>query len=820
MNKNHLVPVLVGAALLLFPVFISIQLMSLYQRAGQSFSVLLENINNTEVLSRLTEAVRPKVNAPHFLSQNRRAILLVKADNFPRTNTRASKIGCPPEAGVEGPIVSLDCISVVVFSIHRKPSLSELQRVAKDLELVERLQVLGGRVRGRSKETDEQPLVWFSHVIVQTPEYEALFVYPATYLDEQYNFRIRPWFQREVILDKMLLSPLYHEYVYKSPVITATRFLSKGGENVQVGVDISMPTPAPSPSIFMFNFLFASLALYLYWRAYQNLNMKFIVPLIASTSLLSVAYLFLSLGSILTTAGFSGISLPKLIAGASFIPSGSFLFLSGALLKGRRKLEYSPRFLALILCEICCAGVDLLIGERVVSAVFGACSLIYFGFCVLESRVRYSASRVEKVTPNPSVLGVLVFLAYSFWGGCQLVAAMISFGWGFISRMPLGDFGEIILDASTPFILLLYAKGLALFLTLLFLSALDRLRLLRATTLQKLGRIHIDERGAVVSCSGLPRSFPNDLSGKSVFSFLEDPIDQAEVRLALEKRINIQNYFCRFGPRDERRLLGLSLTFSEDEDVATLIFEHKDSWEDSVFAALLPVLRRDLVDLRQRLGQSRITAELEPSQDANSVQKEIAGDLQLFEEEFVALTGIASDNEPMRLKATIALTEIAGEVEAFTRRLFLNSSQHHEVPAVPKVLDSALLRIPPKIYSLVIHCIFSELLRKFEPRTVSHIRVGAFYTSGALIPGADDFLEIWVETPSIPSIEQEGLEGYGARPGGVRPSLARKGGLPLAAYLLNLFNGALLVHSQSESITAIRILVRILYSTIEETWNA
>ena len=803
---------------MLFPVFISIQLMSLYQRADQNFSVLLENINDTEVLSRLTEAVRPKVNVSR--NQNRRAISLVKADNFPRTNTHASKIGCPPEANAKGPIVSLDCISVVVFPIHRKPTLSELQRVAEDLELVERLQVLGGRVRGRSRAIDEQPLVWFSHVIVQASDYEALFVYPATYLDGQYNFRIRPWYQREVILDKMLLSPLYHEYVYKSPVITATRFLSKGGQNIQVGVDISMPTPAPSPSIFMFNFLFASLALYLYWRAYQNLNMKFIVPLIASTSLLSVAYLFLSLGSILAMIGFSGISLPKLIAGASFIPSGSFLFFSGALLKGRRKLEYSSRFLALILCELCCAGIDLLIGERMISAIFGACSLIYFGYCVLESRVRYSAAKVEKVTPNPSILGVLVFLAYSFWGICQLFAAMISFGWGFISRMPLGDFGEIILDDSTPFILLLYAKGLALFLTLLFLSALDRLRLLRATTLQRLGQIHIDERGAVVSCSGLPRSFPHDLSGKSVFSFLEDPIDQAEVRLALEKRISIQNYFCRFGPYDERRLLGLSLTFSEDEDVATLIFEHKDSWEDSVFAALLPVLRRDLVDLRQRLGQSRVTEGLEPGQDPDSVKKDIASDLQLFEEEFVALTGIASDNEPMRLKATIALTEIADEANAFAKRLFLSSDQYHEILEVPKVLDNALLRIPPKIYSLVIHCIFSELLRRFETKATSYIRVGTFYTSGASIPGADDFLEIWVETHSIPSIEDEGLEGYGARPGGIRPSLTKKGGLPLAAYLLNLFNGVLLAHRQSESVTAIRILVRILYSTIEETWNA
>lgn len=793
--KTYIAQIPILLALLLLPLFISIQLTSAYRRNDHDFRQLVKSLNDTEVLVRLTKATSPFDERARLDS-----LKLIAASDFPETSAEAAKLGCIPEDPSSGPIVSRTCIASVVSGLGNALQRTQVEKLASNLHIAERLQELSPSPNLPPTAKGDQDLVLFSHVIVKTKDGEVLFIYPATHLGSNYDFRHRPWYQHVETFGPLLLSPLYHEYVYKTPVITATRFTPSKEGSLQIGVDIALPNPPPSLSIFLVNLLFAAMALYLYWRAHLSLKMSFLLPLIASTGLLSITYLLLSIGDILVMKEVQDINLPRLILGISFIPSGSFILIAARLLRrGRGSIPWNAFFLA-VAVEFTCAGVGLLTGNQFLSSGFAALSLATFGVTVYRIRLRYAS--YSDLTPKPAILSTMVALSYILWGLCQFASPIVSFAWRDMAHIESpAVLRETILDDSTPFILLLYAKGLSIFLTVLYLSMLERIRLIRASGYnlggQQIGVLYLAEHGVIIRHSHLPDSFP-DLTDKNVMTLFADPVDQAELWHALEERRALRNYICQFGPRDDRRVVGVNLDLPEEgENVGVLLFEHSGSWEASLSGVIFPVLRHDILALITKIEGTNESTD-------SGESRAIIQRLRLLDTELSMIKGIADAEEALRMPAAQAFFELKERVADFNKE---PSAEESSESNLPFMFARALLRISPRIYSLVLYCIFSDFQRLNAGRLIK-VEATTSNSQGG-------YFEMTLGMAKMQALEDMGV-GYDGFRGGVRPSLERTSDMQLAAYLLNLFNGRLMVTESFETSTVITILVRFLFSTIEE----
>src|SRR5262249_42327611 len=142
--------------------------------------------------------------------------------------------------------------------------------------------------------------------------------------------------------------------------------------------------------------------------------------------------------------------------------------------------------------------------------------LIYFGVAVFPARHRDSGERLRDLTPHPRNLSNFLLVAYAVWGLAPFAPLGLTSNSPLFSHLAapvssLNDLREFVIDESSGFFVLVYAKAFAILGTILYLVAMDAAltRLETSTGYQRHDtfRVQVDVLGIVTKVVNAPDAF-------------------------------------------------------------------------------------------------------------------------------------------------------------------------------------------------------------------------------------------------------------------------------------------------------------------------
>lgn len=808
-------------ALTLLPPFVLLQLQSNHQRFDHAYYELIDTLVGGDLIESLKRISiqEPRSERPGV------PLKLIIAEDFPNNDTPARDIGCEPEHLQGNILVSYHCAVIVHGGAIDSASRRETEKLLLTMDVPGKLKDLYGKSGSRplreGSEEDLIPQVLFTHALVGTPGHEILVIYPATHLGEDYHFQRRPWYRESRSINGVSLSPLYHDYIYKAPTLTLSLASRNVSTPVTYGIDLPVTVPSPIFYVHFLNLLFSAAGALVYWRYYLSSRSRFSLFILLSTALVACFYLLLSLNSFAELLGWPSLDSVQISSAFAFLPSGALLVLAGRSLKGRRAKAEIRQFFIWYSFEFFAASLDLLVQSPFFDSMFSCVSLCVFGFYVFQSRHNYDDARLAVLSPHPAPLSSYMFAAYALLGVAQFARVFLSSDmpavWQRVAHLTdLGIYREILLDETSSYLVLMYAKAIAIFVTVLYLGAVESARYLRSAAEEwSAPQLDLDQDGRIIRQRHLPASFPS--LAKSYFTdLIVDVEDRRELELALREDLPLRSFMCKLGSIFNDRLFRLSLVPSSSENGARVVTFRQVDRSSFLRALDLNVSRevgvllkeielaigdeavdvsrvRQLVDGRGRLILRRTRSELR----AMSEDKDEIGAPKLN----------SVEAEAMVRDKFAALAPIVPKLEVV-------------FPAEEGVVLPGRLRISRAVFGVVVDCLFAELeevwRRTFEARVRCEykFRVGCGAKSS-------DYVSLVILTDCGKDLLGRFKEAEAERMFGLFGALESEsplGNILVANYLLEIFNGRLSLVEQRDGMLSIGICLRY-YLTSEGERN-
>jgi hypothetical protein len=599
------------------------------------------------------------------------------------------------------------------------------------------------------------PSLMFAHLRVTTRDSSILLVYPAVHLDSDYDPKQRPFSGNNQKYERLLISPLYHDYVTRVSMLTLSREWKRAGSEIQLGVDVRVSEPSSSETAYFLNFLFSTTAFLVFWRYYFDRRRVYVFYLTLATMLLSLIYAALTVNSLVLDQ--RPISTDDLARFLSFLPNGSLLIVAG---RGFFTDNRSHLLSLLAWCtavEAACAAINLSMQNSLLPSLFGCVALCYFGISVFRHGHLYRSKSLAHLAPHPRYTAIYILGAYIFWGMSQFALVLSSphfrSTWQAFARLSAPTpIREIFLEANSVFIVLMYAKGIALFLTTLYLAAVDaaddRIRLFQKNPL-----IELNSEGIIVSHENI-ESRSAVLTGRSFASILTNPDDIREVNSIILAKREDAGFNCRVGPPFGNGVFSLTFVVQPDGRRQWVFLRPVD--RPSFLGRMYASLVRDLVlFVRQLETQVARQSSLEaaPGGEVLAFVRETGGAL-LKKAEVDGAVVVAGDQVTEPSSPTASMLECLRSVATGLDRDGVSSRVQDPDSALPR-----LLRVPSVIVNWLVHTV----VRKIGPKiTRGPLAIAVFRGEDDPAEGGEGYVSVCFSfsgDASVYAIFREDMDG-------------------------------------------------------------
>lgn len=702
LSSRRLVPAYGLAVLTLLPVVVYLHLETQYRAregdAVDTLRVLTPDTGLFAAMDQVAKSLGARANTPMA------GVDIIPAFHLPR------KPPVPPIYERCGPfrqygqqIAGFGCAS---FSLRSGSSVPEMNKVRSELLHRGASQLLRAcylRANGHepSAAATALPAVLFVYLTVSVDGGEAFLMYPSTHMDYRFEFASRLWYGPPIRLGVFRLSPVYHDYLTNVPIVSIVRPIkAKAGATERVIADLRVSHSRSVVDSYLLNLFMALCAISIYWLYLIALRRRFLRYLILSTACIALEYLVLVVAHLGLTpvAGLSdSVLVSKVLA---FLPTGALLVLSANSLPASTYRATGRTFARWWAVEIGAAGANVVVSVPIFGTAFSAFCLLWFSRALLRARRAHSGSRFEQMTPHPARLAVCGAIAYAIWSIAQFSVLFISFDQP-IARAVTNAFGggggwaQEILSEAGPFLLLLYAKGLAFFLTVLYVASLDSARLMPALEpAEGEPYLELDPRGVIT----FQRHFSADppVVGVECACLFSDLEDAQELQAAMRERVRLQHYLCRISTFGDR-LMGLSLEACEPDVVGGGIVRLSPFDESALLRTLHVAVCREAAALSAQL----VGTESPGAQLSLSVQH-LAGACGLQ----AAMSARHCVLSATRMSTTQAYEVFAGGLERLEIRDpgFQYTEAFQDLSAFPRRLRAA-----PDILAIVVHAVLENI---------------------------------------------------------------------------------------------------------------
>lgn len=372
-------------------------------------------------------------------------------------------------------------------------------------------------------------------------------------------------------------------------------------------LEFELKVAATSFSPYLLNFLIIFAALLTIWRSYIVSRDSLAAFLLLSFLMLATAYGILAGNAMLRNLWTMGYgNEERLIAILSFLPSGSALILASHAIGSLSQVPRAKLWWASCLTETGVAALAVFKVSQIPWSLFAFFSLTVFGLSVGRLRAKYSEIPAAAITFHPRYIAVSCALAYVFWGTSQLILPIIE------SRPPLVSEAFAHLASSIPglevlysraglFIILLYVKAMALYLTVLLVWSREAIQFRRSVVgSSRPAVIALSADGRIRKSDNVPSGAPLAI-GEKFFDFVGDPQDKKELKLRYSKRQPIERLLCRLPALFGNRIVRVGCDYINDgeQDIAARLYV--DLVEENFIARRLDrqFLRRQLKEIKE-----------------------------------------------------------------------------------------------------------------------------------------------------------------------------------------------------------------------------
>jgi len=378
-----------------------------------------------------------------------------------------------------------------------------------------------GWLGGHNVATD---VVAFSYAAMEFSDGDVFLCYPATLFEHDYDFRQRPWYR--VGRQGRQTSELYADWASQAPIISLVKV--RDGESeldptvTRVVSDIVVRSPTSNLGVLALNAIVSALIAFIALRFYLFQRGAMELMLCFGTATLAGTYTVLAIAEI--NLGDRQQDLVRNIT--MFAPSSTFFLLASCALRGRyvadgRWLLILRDGALLYALEASLAALDLAEGYAFFNPALACIALGWFGVRLWHHRTDFSEPYLrENVNPYPKTTIVLAAAAYVVWAVGQFVFMALESPELMRTSGELLPWTMLVLGEQGGFIVLLYAKGAAYFLTGLMLFARQSASEHRSyERLVQGGHITVDKKGIVRNHQNIPGS---DLTiGSSIYDYVD-----------------------------------------------------------------------------------------------------------------------------------------------------------------------------------------------------------------------------------------------------------------------------------------------------------
>ena len=489
-------------------------------------------------------------------------------DNFGRSRTD-SLVACGDLAPYGSASVSLRCAALI---LRKGASVSEAATafdLAASLGMGDSLQSLYNHsAEATSIRRDAPPAtqaIEFVYAVIPVGSSEVVVIYPGIVVEPGFDFRSRPWYRATRHIRGLLASNIYHDYASNDFVISISPDTSPSGR-IRVLADYRMQPGGTGLDLYLLNAILAIVALTGYIRFYARSRFTYQRFLVASTALLVAEYIFLVVNQVLAASEAPHLSDKHMITYLlTFLPTGSLLAVSALSLGGTKRGPWLT-FWTWYPFEVLAGFLDLWSGWLVFGAAFSCVCLCLFGWNLRKVGRSYGTNGASDLSPHPRSAAAYGSIAYFLWGLSQffmvLLARESSYLWTFLAPIAARwTWTDLLFSDVGGFIVLLYAKGVAIFFTTLFLYSLELVALRRTFAAgEPMPSLHLDAAGSIVGYSDdFPRTFDKAPNKRRFVDLIAAHEDQAEFSHAFVNDLKLRSYICQVPELFGEALLSVTL---------------------------------------------------------------------------------------------------------------------------------------------------------------------------------------------------------------------------------------------------------------------
>jgi len=430
-----------------------------------------------------------------------------------------------------------------------------------------------GSIRRRDHTSKSQAAIAFVYVLFPIGDTEAVVTYPGIRVGSTFDFTKRPWYRspRRITDTDLFASPIYHDYASNDFVVTVSLHDISMARPIRVFADYRVQQAITGVDLYLLNGLIVLIALTGYIRFYSRSHRVFQKFLVASALSLFVAYTCLVTNQILAILGARVPALSDRILVTqilTFLPTGSLLAVAALSLKGAKR---SPWGLVGIwyIFEALSAVATIRWNSPLFTAAFSCVCLLLFGRNLWLTGLAYKASDFDDLNPHPRRVAGLGSLAYCFWGLAQfslifLVRESSPLPAVLSSLMVRVTWLNVFCSDVGGFIVLLYAKGVAIFYTTLFLYSLELIEMRRSLRDgDPPPSLVLNGGGRILNYLDFPSTFDQALDHRRFADMLADDEDRKEFTFAFGNDIPLSAYLCRVRNLFDGSLLSINLASAD-----------------------------------------------------------------------------------------------------------------------------------------------------------------------------------------------------------------------------------------------------------------
>jgi hypothetical protein len=629
------------------------------------------------------------------------------------------------------PSVTYQCAGLVLPPRASRTEIDAALQLAGNLDLGDSLRALYLHAKDATSITNSKqrsrPVVESVYALVSIHGEEFAVIYPGGTVEPDFDFRSRPWYRPSRHLEKVDATEIYHDYSSDDFIVSLVPKAFPPATARVVADYLVQPSSGTGLDLYLLNALLAIVALSGYIRFYVRSHRKYQKYLVLSTACLLAAYVALVVNQVLTASQGPHLSDRQLIIDIlSFLPAGSLLVAAGRALSGSQPrawittLQWYP-------FEFLAGALDHWSKNLYWGALFSCICLCIFAWNLRKVGKSYASEAYADLSPSPYSSASYGSAAFVLWGlaqfGLVFLARESSAVWRLISPLAAGrGWTDLLLSSVGGFIILLYAKGVAVFFTTLFLYSqeLDALRRSFDDS-EPVPWVHLDASGIVVGRSDdFPPDFDQAVRKQPFVALIGEAEDRREFKYAFDQNISLRSYVCSLpalGSGLWRITLDAQSVNSSSRKVWLRRFAearirsavNREAREE--IAGYFDTLRKEIEEVGSKLLDLGDLEKLRADLRELSVQTSKVGEAILAESKERSSV-LPEDGQPREYKLDVAQVWqiLAREVQAFSER-----PQNRGVSISYAQPDFAQFprraRISPGIWRYAIRSILNEIAR-------------------------------------------------------------------------------------------------------------